>query len=82
MKATPVDFAPLLAKRNIYQVIIENDITSPTLGQYEIRDSTSNTKVSSNFGKAVFAFGLRNAWDGHYSLKGYTLRAGDPVKTG
>lgn len=44
--------------------------------------SVSNGKISANFGKAVYAFGLRNTWDGHYSLKGYTLRAGDAVKTG
>lgn len=45
MKATPVEFAPLLAKRNVYQVIIENDVIAPTSGQYEIQVSTQNKNV-------------------------------------
>jgi hypothetical protein len=45
MKATPVEYASLLAKRNIYQVIIENDIIAPTEGQYEIKSSTGNAKT-------------------------------------
>jgi len=44
--------------------------------------SVSTGAVSSNFGKAVYSFGVRNIYDGHYSLKGYTLRATDAVKTG
>lgn len=44
--------------------------------------SASKGTISSNFGKAIFAFGVRNKYDGHYSLKGFTLRGGDPVKTG
>jgi len=44
--------------------------------------SASNSSISSNFGKAVYSFGVRNIYDGHYSLKGYTLRAADAVKTG
>jgi hypothetical protein len=44
--------------------------------------SASKGTVSSNFGKAVYSFGVRNIYDGHYSLKGYTLRAGDAARTG
>jgi hypothetical protein len=44
--------------------------------------SASKGVISSNFGKAVYAFGVRNIYDGHYSLKGYSLRAGDAAKTG
>ena len=47
----------------------------------KIVSATAGT-ISQNFGKAVFSFGVRNAYDGHYSLKGYTLRAGDAAKTG
>ena len=42
MKATPVEYAPLLAKRNVYQVIIQNDDIAPTEGQVEIKESTGN----------------------------------------
>ncbi len=45
MKATPVQFSSLLAKRNIYQIIILNDSVAPTSGQLEIQNSTGNTKV-------------------------------------
>ncbi|HUP11907.1 MAG TPA: DUF1735 domain-containing protein [Niastella sp.] len=44
--------------------------------------SASKGAISANFGKAVFAFGVRNKYDGHYSMKGYSLRGGDAVKTG
>jgi hypothetical protein len=44
--------------------------------------SASAGTISANFGKAVFSFGVRNSYDGHYSLKGYSLRAGDAAKTG
>lgn len=38
--------------------------------------------ISGNFGVAVYAFGVRNPWDGKYSYKGYSLRAGDGALTG
>ena len=44
--------------------------------------SASTGIISKTFGKAVYAFGVRNAYDGHYSFKGYSLRAGDAAKTG
>lgn len=44
--------------------------------------SATTGNISVNFGKAVYSFGLRNDYDGHYSLKLYSLRGGDPVKTG
>ena len=44
--------------------------------------SATDGIISNNFCKAVYAFGLRNVYDGHYSLKGFSLRGGDPVKTG
>jgi hypothetical protein len=47
----------------------------------KISSATKGT-ISSNFGKAIYSFGVRNAYDGHYSMKGYSLRGGDPVKTG
>jgi hypothetical protein len=47
-----------------------------------VKTVSSGTRVSSNFGKAVYTFGVRNIFDGHYSIKGYTLRAGDAAKTG
>ena len=56
MKATPVEYAPLLAKRNIYQVIIENDYTAPTAGQIEIKTLTANKKTyidRGNFGHGI-----------------------------
>ena len=45
MKASPVQFSSLLAKRNIYQVIIMKDSISPTEGQFEIKNTTKNQKV-------------------------------------
>jgi hypothetical protein len=44
MQTSPVEYASLLAQRNVYQVIIENDDIAPTDGQYEIRDTTHNKK--------------------------------------
>ncbi|MDF2192249.1 DUF1735 domain-containing protein [Paraflavitalea sp. CAU 1676] len=44
--------------------------------------SASKGNISVNWGKAVYSFGLRNIYDGHYSLRLYSLRAGDPAKTG
>lgn len=44
--------------------------------------SASKGNISFNWGKAVYAFGLRNIYDGHYKLKLYSLRAGDAAKTG
>lgn len=44
--------------------------------------SASAGVISSNFGKSLFSFGVRNVYDGHYSLKGYSLRSGDAAKTG
>lgn len=38
--------------------------------------------ISSNYGSSVYSFGVRNAYDGIYSYKGYSLRAGDAVLTG
>jgi len=45
-------------------------------------NSVSKGTISNNFGKAVYSFGVRNIYDGHYSMHAYTLRAGDPAKTG
>jgi hypothetical protein len=44
--------------------------------------SNPNYKVSGNFSTAVVIVGIRNKYDGNYSIKGYSLRAGDPVLTG
>lgn len=33
--------------------------------------SASSGVISGNFGKAIFAFGVRNIYDGHYTVKGY-----------
>lgn len=44
--------------------------------------SVSYGSVSSNFGSELNTFGARNQYDGTYSFKGYTLRAGDGTKTG
>jgi len=44
--------------------------------------SVSSGTISGNFGTAIYSFGVRNQYDGHYSIKGYTLRSGDAVKTG
>ncbi|MBC7828370.1 MAG: DUF1735 domain-containing protein [Chitinophagaceae bacterium] len=46
--------------------------------------SVSNSKylVSGNFNNAIVIVGVRNKYDGVYSLKGYSLRAGDAALTG
>lgn len=38
--------------------------------------------VSANLNTSIYSFGVRNGFDGHYSMKGYSLRSGDGVKTG
>ena len=42
----------------------------------------SSYLISSNLGNGVVAIGIKNQWDGIYSIKGYALRAGDPALTG
>lgn len=44
--------------------------------------SNSGYLISGNFGNAVAIVGVRNIYDGVYDMKGYALRAGDPVLTG
>ncbi|MBS1601797.1 MAG: DUF1735 domain-containing protein [Bacteroidetes bacterium] len=44
--------------------------------------SSSYGVVSTNLGTTIYSFGVRNKFDGHYSWKGYSLRAGDGAKTG
>ncbi len=44
VKSSPVELFSLLKKRNIYQVLIENDKTAPTDGQYEIKESIGVSK--------------------------------------
>ena len=46
--------------------------------------SVSNSKylISGNFNNAVVIVGVRNKYDGIYSVKGYALRAGDAALTG
>jgi len=44
--------------------------------------SVSSGIISGNFGTSLYAFGVRNEYDGIYSYKGYALRGGDPVLTG
>jgi len=48
----------------------------------KIASTSPSATISGNFGVAVYAFGVRNPWDGKYSYKGYALRAGDAVLTG
>ncbi|MET0393603.1 MAG: DUF1735 domain-containing protein [Chitinophagaceae bacterium] len=38
--------------------------------------------VSSNLGTGIVAIGIKNQYDGIYSIKGYALRAGDAALTG
>ncbi|MBS1745625.1 MAG: DUF1735 domain-containing protein [Bacteroidetes bacterium] len=38
--------------------------------------------ISSNFNTGILAIGVKNEWDGIYSYKGFTLRAGDNTLTG
>ena len=44
--------------------------------------SASTGVISTNLSTSIYSFGVRNQYDGHYSLKGYTLRSGDAAKTG
>ncbi|MEX6687641.1 DUF1735 domain-containing protein [Danxiaibacter flavus] len=43
---------------------------------------SNNTPISGNFGAALYAFALRNQFDGVYQMKGYALRGGDANLTG
>jgi hypothetical protein len=38
-----------------------------------ITSTSNNAPVSSNFGKAVYSFGVRNVWDGIYSISSGTV---------
>jgi hypothetical protein len=38
--------------------------------------------ISTNFNTGILAIGVKNEWDGIYSYKGFTLRAGDATLTG
>jgi len=50
---------------------------------YQIaRIETPGYLVSSNLSRGVVSIGIKNEYDGIYSLKGYTLRAGDASLTG
>lgn len=44
--------------------------------------AVSSGTVSTNLSTSIYSFGVRNKFDGHYSLKGYSLRSGDGAKTG
>ncbi|HEV8283700.1 MAG TPA: DUF1735 domain-containing protein [Chitinophagaceae bacterium] len=44
--------------------------------------SGADGRVSFENRSTVVEIGLKNKWDGIYKLSGYTLRDGDPVKTG
>lgn len=48
----------------------------------QITSVSSGYLISSNYNTGILAIGVKNEWDGIYSYKGYTLRAGDPVLTG
>lgn len=48
----------------------------------KITSTSPSATISGNFGVAVYAFGVRNPWDGKYAYKGYSLRAGDGALTG
>jgi hypothetical protein len=43
---------------------------------------SNGSPISGNFGAALYAFALRNQFDGVYQMKGYSLRAGFPDYTG
>lgn len=44
--------------------------------------AVSTGVISGNYASSVYAFGVRNEYDGVYNYKGYALRAGDAVLTG
>ena len=47
-----------------------------------IKIESSNAKVNDNGNSYVSTYLVKNQYDGIYSIKGYTLRAGDAPKTG
>ena len=47
-----------------------------------ITDVSSGNVISANYKTIIYNFSLKNPYDGVYTLKGYALRAGDPVLTG
>ena len=48
----------------------------------QISSVQSGYLIATNLATGVLAIGVKNKWDGVYSYKGYTLRAGDPARTG
>lgn len=49
---------------------------------FQISRVPSSYLISSNLGSGITAIGVKNDWDGVYSYKGYSLRAGDADLTG
>jgi hypothetical protein len=49
---------------------------------FQITSVPTGYLISSNLGTGVAAIAIKNEWDGVYSYKGYSLRAGDPSLTG
>lgn len=48
----------------------------------QISSVTSGYLIASNLSTGILAIGVKNQWDGIYSYKGFTLRAGDASLTG
>jgi hypothetical protein len=48
----------------------------------QIASVSSGYLISTNYNTGILAIGVKNEWDGIYSYKGYSLRAGDPTLTG
>lgn len=44
--------------------------------------SNTNVIVASNFKTVIYQVPIANRWEGTYTMKGYSLRAGDPVLSG
>jgi Domain of unknown function (DUF1735) len=48
----------------------------------QIASVSSGYLISTNYNTGILAIGVKNEWDGIYSYKGYSLRAGDATLTG
>jgi hypothetical protein len=44
--------------------------------------TTGNAQIAANRKDIVITYSVKNSYDGKYSIKGFTLRAGDPILTG
>jgi len=90
LKAPPAELykfpASVVIKKGTHSATVQLVVTNTPAFDYSASygiplkiASTSYGMVSGNFGSAIYTFGVRNKYDGVYSVKGYAYRGNDPI---